>query len=77
MTLDCGAKEQTAEHLITSSPIYNNPNGTNAFLNTDKSLMNLATENLPSFNGPSSFLPSFLTKKKELKYDVDFTEPQT
>ena len=77
MTLDCGAKEQTAENLITSSLIYNNPNGANAFLNVDKSLMNLATENLPSFNGPYSFLLSFLTKKKELKHNVDFTEPQT
>ena len=34
----CGAKEQTAEHVITFIPIYHHLNGAHAFSDVDKNL---------------------------------------
>ena len=36
---ECGAKGQTAQHIITSCCIYHHPNGAHAFSDVDKSLV--------------------------------------
>ena len=43
-----GAKEQTAEHVITPYSIYQHPNGTRVLLDVDKSLLNKLTKTCPA-----------------------------
>ena len=38
---ECGAKKQTAEHVITPCPIYHHSNGARVPLDVDKSLVAL------------------------------------
>ena len=43
----CGAKEQRAEHVITSCPIYHHPNGARALLNVNKNMVIWLMETYP------------------------------
>ena len=47
-TSEYGAKEQTAEHVIASCPIYYHPNGACALLAVDKSLLPWLTDICPA-----------------------------
>ena len=50
----CGTKKQTAEHIITSCPIYHHPNGARDFSDVDKNLAMYPMETSPEIIGPSS-----------------------
>ena len=65
---ECGTKEQTAEHVITSCPIYHHSNGTRAFSNIDKSLVIRLKNYVRPFSGLSSFYPSPLNEEEEEDY---------
>ena len=45
---ECGAKEQIAEHVVASCPIYYHPNGACAFSDVDKSLVTWLIERCPA-----------------------------
>ena len=44
---ECGAKEQTANYMITSCPIYHRPNETRALSAVNKSLVLWLTDTCP------------------------------
>ena len=44
---ECGAKEQTAEHVLTSCPIYHYPNSARALSDVNKNLVTRLTETCP------------------------------
>ena len=44
----CGAKEQAAEHIITSCPIYHHPNGALALSDVGKNLVTWLMETFPA-----------------------------
>ena len=68
-TRKCGTKKQTAEHLITSCPIYHHPNGTRDFLDVNKNLAMYPMETSPEIIGPSSFRASSPNKEEGNKND--------
>ena len=47
-TCECGAKEQTIEHVITSCPIYHYPNGVRALSDVNKNLATRLIETCPA-----------------------------
>ena len=47
---ECGAKEQTAEHVITSCPVHHCPNGAHVPSAVDKSLVHWLTETCPAIS---------------------------
>ena len=44
---ECGAKEQTAKHIITSCPVYHHLNRAHAFLDVKKNLVTWLMETCP------------------------------
>ena len=56
---ECGSKEQIAEHVITSCPIYHHPNGSCALLDVDKSLVPWLTDT------SSGLLSAYFPQTKE------------
>ena len=46
---ECGAEEQTADHIITSYPIYRHPNGIQGLLTVNKSLARWLSDTWPSY----------------------------
>ena len=65
---ECGTIEQTAEHVITSFPIYHNPNGARALSDVDKSLMIWLIETYRPFIVPSSSRPSPLNLPSSISH---------
>ena len=51
---ECGAKEQTAEHVLTSCPICHHPNAVRALLDVGKNLLTWVMETCPAFSGTFS-----------------------
>ena len=45
---ECNAKEQTAEHVITSCSIYHHPNGSRVLSDIEKSLVTWLTKTCPT-----------------------------
>ena len=48
VTCECGTKEQKAENVIASCPIYHHPNGAHAFSDVDKSLVTWLKKTSPA-----------------------------
>ena len=66
MASECRAKEQTAEHVITSCPIYQHPNGARAFSDVNNNPMTWLMETRPAFSETSSSCPSPPNEKNVL-----------
>ena len=45
---ECGTKEQTSEHVITTCPIYHYPNGVRVLSDIEKSLVTWLKETCPA-----------------------------
>ena len=45
---ECGAEEQTADHIITLCPIYRHPNGTRGLLTVNESLARWLSDTCPA-----------------------------
>ena len=45
---ECGAEEQTADHVITSCPIYSHPNGARGLAAVDESLLTWLSDTCPA-----------------------------
>ena len=45
---ECGAEEQTADHIITTCPMYRYPNGAQGLAQTDDNLLKWLSETCPT-----------------------------
>ena len=70
---ECGTKEQAANYVITSYPIYHHPNGACALSDIVKKL---ATWLMERSSGPFSSHPSFPSDKEQNKVLKIFLEPK-
>ena len=66
----CGAKEQTAEHVITSCPICHHPNGAHAFSDIDQSLVDWWKHVQPLSRPSSSRLSPPNEKEEDYVLDI-------